>query len=56
MILYTEKQLDKAYLYFIKKLPIIVPLPSREEFRIIFEETMRLKQIEDWVHENKDKL
>jgi len=56
MILYTEKQLDRAYFHFIKKLPVIVPLPSREQFRRIFEETMRLKQIEDWVEWNGDKF
>lgn len=56
MILYTEKQLDKAYFQFIRKLPVIVPLPSREQFRIIFEDSMKLKQIEDWVEWNGDKL
>ena len=56
MILYTEKQLDKAYFQFIRKLPVIVALPSREEFRRIFEDTMKLKQIEDWVEWNGDKL
>lgn len=56
MILYTEKQLDRAYFQFIRKLPVIVPLPSREEFRLIFEDSMRLKQIEDWVDWNGDKL
>ena len=55
MILYTEKQLDRAYFHFIKKLPVIVPLPSREHFRRIFEERMRLKQIEDWIEWNGDK-
>jgi hypothetical protein len=56
MILYTEKQLSEAYGKFIRKLPVIVPLPSREEFRLIFEDSMRLKQIEDWVEWNGDKL
>ena len=56
MILYTEQQLDRAYFQFIRKLPVIVPLPSREEFRRIFEDSMRLKQIEDWVDWNGDKL
>ena len=33
MILYTEKQLQTAYYKFIKKLPVIVPMPSLQEFR-----------------------
>ena len=56
MILYTEKQLTKAYGEFIKKLPIIVPMPSREEFRSIYEDTIRLQQIEIWVENNQHKL
>jgi hypothetical protein len=56
MILYTEKQLSKAYGEFIKKLPIIVPMPTREEFRSIYEDSMRLKQVEDWINWNGDKL
>jgi hypothetical protein len=56
MILYTEKQLSKAYGEFIKKLPIIVPMPSREEFRSIYEDTIKLQQIEIWIDGNSDKL
>jgi len=56
MILYTEKQLSEAYGKFIRKLPIIVEMPTREQFRLIYEESMRLKQIEDWVEWNGDKL
>jgi len=56
MILYTERQLEKAYIKFIKKLPVIVPLPSKEEFRTIFEDSIKLQQIEDWIEWNGDKL
>jgi hypothetical protein len=54
MILYTEKQLSEAYGRFIKKLPIIVEMPTREQFRPIYEESMRLKQVEDWIEWNGD--
>lgn len=56
MILYTEKQLSEAYAKFIRKLPIIVKMPTREQFRLIYEESMRLKQVEDWIDWNGDKL
>ena len=54
MILYTEKQLSEAYGKFIKKLPLVVEMPSREEFRPIYEESMRLRQVEDWLEWNGD--
>jgi len=54
MILYTEKQLSVAYGKFIKKLPLVVEMPTREEFRSIYEESMRLKQVEDWLEWNGD--
>ena len=54
MILYTEKQLSEAYGRFIKKLTIVVEMPTREEFRSIYEESMRLKQVEDWLEWNGD--
>ena len=56
MILYTEKQLRRAYYKFIRKLPVIVPMPSLQEFRTIYEDGLRLKQIEIWVEGNGDKL
>jgi hypothetical protein len=54
MILYTEKQLSEAYGKFIKKLPLVVEMPTREEFRPIYEESMRLRQVEDWLEWNGD--
>ena len=56
MILYTEKQLQAAYYKFIKKLPIIVPMPTLQEFRRIYEDGLKLQQIEIWVEGNGDKL
>jgi len=56
MILYTEKQLQTAYYKFVKKLPVIVPMPTLQEFRRIYEDTIRLQQIEIWVEGNGDKL
>jgi|TARA_R100001198_G_C5177011_1_gene175301 hypothetical protein len=54
MILYTEKQLSEAYGKFIRKLPLVVEMPTREEFRPIYEESMRLRQVEDWLEWNGD--
>ena len=56
MILYTEKQLKTAYGKFIRKLPIIVPMPTLQEFRRIYEDGLKLQQIEIWVEGNGDKL
>ena len=56
MILYTEKQLKTAYGKFIRKLPLIVPMPTLQEFRRIYEDTIRLQQIEIWVENNQHKL
>ena len=56
MILYTEKQMQKAYYKFIRKLPVIVPMPTLQQFRTIYEDGLRLKQIEIWVDDNGDKL
>ena len=56
MILYTEKQLSEAYGKFIRKLPIIVKMPTREQFRLIYEDTIKLQQIEIWIDGNSDKL
>ena len=56
MILYTERQMQKAYYKFIRKLPVIVPMPSLQQFRRIYEDTLRLQQIEIWVEGNGDKL
>jgi|TARA_B100001094_G_scaffold304400_1_gene333321 hypothetical protein len=54
MILYTEKQLSEAYGRFIKKLPLEVEMPSREEFRTIYEDSIELQRIEEWVEWNGD--
>ena len=56
MILYTERQMQEAYYKFIKKLPVIVPMPSLQQFRTIYEDTLRLQQIEIWVENNQHKL
>ena len=56
MILYTEKQMQKAYYKFIRKLPVIVPMPTLQQFRRIYEDTLRLQQIEIWVENNQHKL
>jgi len=56
MILYTEKQMQEAYYKFIRKLPLIVPMPTLQQFRRIYEDTLKLQQIEIWVEGNGDKL
>ena len=56
MILYTEKQLQTAYYKFIRKLPVIVRMPTLQQFRRIYEDTIRLQQIEIWVENNQHKL
>ena len=59
MVLYTEAQLDRAYEIYVKELlqvkiiqGIKIPIPDREEFRKIFEETWE-QQLEDdfWLGE-----
>jgi|TARA_Y100000033_G_scaffold741_1_gene700 hypothetical protein len=59
MVLYTEAQLDQAYEIYVKELlqvkiiqGIKIPIPDREEFRTIFEETWE-QQLEDdfWLGE-----
>jgi hypothetical protein len=53
MILYTEAQLKQAYGNYCRKLPLIVPLPSLEEFREIFEDGLQLNEIEEWINDSK---
>ena len=47
MILYTEKQLQTAYIIYVRKLhkynlrnDIYIKIPSLEEFRLMYEEQM----------------
>ena len=58
MILYTEAQLQHAYIEYIRPMykQSVVVVPTIEEFREIYEEEMRLKQVEDWIDWNGDKL
>lgn len=55
MILYTEAQLKKAYAVFCRKLPLELPLPSLDEFRDIYEDTLELRMVEEWVEIKKDR-
>jgi len=49
MILYTEAQLQHAYIEYIRPMykQSVVVVPTLEEFREIFEEEMRLKYQDD---------
>jgi|TARA_Y100000052_G_scaffold26394_1_gene31228 hypothetical protein len=56
MILYTEKQLQIAYieyvrqLYTLKETGIDCGIPTLEEFRSIYEEAMELEYGSDFLH------
>ena len=57
MILYTEKQLQTAYIVYVRKLheynlssEIYVKIPTLEEFRSIYEEAMELEYGSDFLH------
>ena len=50
MILYTEVQLKQAYAHYCRKLPLFLPLPTLEEFRLIFEDGLELNEIEEWLN------
>ena len=55
MILYTEAQLKQAYANYCRKLPLILPLPTLEEFRLIFEDVLDLNQLEEWLNNDDNK-
>ena len=57
MILYTEKQLQTAYILYVRKLheytlssEVYVKIPSLEEFRPIYEAEMELQYGDDFIH------
>ena len=57
MILYTEKQLQTAYIVYVRKLheynlssEIYVKIPTLEEFRSIYEDAMELEYGSDFLH------
>lgn len=57
MILYTEKQLQTAYIVYVRKLheynlssEIYVKIPTLEEFRLIYEAEMELEYGDDYLH------
>jgi|11BtaG_2_1085332.scaffolds.fasta_scaffold02754_4 hypothetical protein len=50
MILYTEAQLKQAYAHYCRKLPLFLPLPTLEEFRLIFEDGLELNELEEWLN------
>jgi len=56
MILYTEEQLQIAYikhvreLYTLKEAGIDCGIPTTEEFRKIYEATMELEYGDDFIH------
>ena len=57
MILYTEKQLQTAYILYVRKLheynlssEVYVKIPSLEEFRLLYEAEMELQYGDDFIH------
>ena len=57
MILYTEKQLQTAYIVYVRKLheynlssDIYIEIPTLEEFRPMYEAEMELEYGDDFIH------
>ena len=57
MILYTEKQLQTAYIIYVRKLheynlssDLYVEIPTLEEFRPMYEAEMELEYGDDYIH------
>ena len=59
MILYTEKQLQKAYIIYVRKLhennensAVQVKIPDLEEFRLIYEAEWELFYLDEYGGDN----